>query len=44
MVLARLDEDERARVREEMLDRLRGFEAPGGIELPAVSLVVTSDG
>jgi SAM-dependent methyltransferase len=42
MVVDRLDEDERVRVREQLVARLAPFEAAGGIELPAVSLVVSA--
>lgn len=40
MVLGRLDEDERTRVRG--LKRVASFEGAGGIELPGVSLVVSA--
>lgn len=42
MVLDRLDEDERARVRQQLVARLAPFEAPGGIELPALALIVSA--
>jgi ubiquinone/menaquinone biosynthesis C-methylase UbiE len=42
MVLDRLDEDERARVREQLVARVAPFEAPGGIELPALALIVSA--
>lgn len=42
MVLARLDQDERERVREQIADRVSSFGGTGGTELPAVSLVVSA--
>jgi len=42
MVLDRLDEDERMRVREQISERLAPFEGAGGIELPALALVVSA--
>lgn len=42
MVLHRLDEDEQTRVREQIAARLGPFAAAGGIELPALALVVSA--
>jgi SAM-dependent methyltransferase len=42
MVLGRLEETERARVREEIADRASAFDGGDGIELPALSLVVSA--
>jgi SAM-dependent methyltransferase len=42
MVVDRLDDDERARVREQLVAQLAPFDAAGGVELPAVSLVVSA--
>jgi hypothetical protein len=42
VVLGRLDDDERRRVREEIALRLLSFGDAGGIELPAVSLVASA--
>ena len=42
MVLDRLDEDERARVRQTLVARVAPFDAPGGIELPALALIVSA--
>jgi ubiquinone/menaquinone biosynthesis C-methylase UbiE len=42
MVLGRLDEDERGRVREQVFERVTSFEDAGGITLPGVSLVASA--
>ena len=42
MVIGRLDDDERTRVREEIMERVSPFAVGGGIELPAVSLVASA--
>jgi hypothetical protein len=42
MVLGRLDEDERVRVREQLAGRVTSFESVGGIALPGVSLVASA--
>jgi hypothetical protein len=42
MVLRRLEETERARVREEIADRVSPFDGSDGIELPALSLVASA--
>jgi hypothetical protein len=42
IVLERLDEDERARVRQQLVARVAPFDAPGRIELPALALVVSA--
>lgn len=42
MVLGRLDEDERGRVREQIVERVTSFDTAGGIALPGVSLVVSA--
>jgi SAM-dependent methyltransferase len=42
MVLGRLDDDERRRVREQVAERVASFGGPGGIALPAVSLVASA--
>jgi SAM-dependent methyltransferase len=39
MVLGQLDEDERGRVREQIVDRVTSFASTGGLALPGVSLV-----
>jgi SAM-dependent methyltransferase len=42
IVLGRLEETERARVREEIADRASAFDGGNGIELPALSLVASA--
>jgi len=42
MVLSQLDEDERRRVREQIVERVKSFESAGGIALPGVSLVASA--
>jgi SAM-dependent methyltransferase len=42
MVLRRLEETERARVREEIADRVAPFHGGNGLELPALSLVASA--
>jgi ubiquinone/menaquinone biosynthesis C-methylase UbiE len=42
IVLGRLEDDERERVREEIAVRVQSFGSAGGIELPAVSLVASA--
>jgi hypothetical protein len=42
MVLHRLDDDEQARVREQIAARLGPFTTAGGIELQALALVVSA--
>jgi ubiquinone/menaquinone biosynthesis C-methylase UbiE len=42
MVLGRLDEEERERVREQVVERVAPFAGAGGIALPAVSLVASA--
>jgi hypothetical protein len=42
MVLGRLDEDERERVREQIVERVTSFNNAGGIALPGVSLVASA--
>jgi ubiquinone/menaquinone biosynthesis C-methylase UbiE len=42
MVLSRLDEEERERVREQVVERVAPFAGAGGIALPAVSLVASA--
>ena len=42
IVLERLDEDERARVRQQLVAQVAPFDGPGGIELPALALVVSA--
>ncbi len=42
MVLGQLDEDERGRVREQIVERVTSFAGEGGIALPAVSLVASA--
>jgi ubiquinone/menaquinone biosynthesis C-methylase UbiE len=42
MVLGRLDEDERGRVREQIVERVTSFTNAGGIALPGVSLVASA--
>jgi hypothetical protein len=42
VVLGRLEDDERERVRERIAVRVLSFGGAGGIELPAVSLVASA--
>jgi ubiquinone/menaquinone biosynthesis C-methylase UbiE len=42
MVIGRLDEEERGRVREQVAERVAPFAGSGGIALPAVSLVASA--
>jgi hypothetical protein len=42
VALGRLDEDERVRVHEQIVERVTSFESAGGIELPGVSLVASA--
>ncbi len=42
MVLGRLDEDERGRVREQVFERVTSFDSAGGIALPGLSLVASA--
>ena len=42
MVLGQLDEDERGRVREQIVKRATSFDSPVGIALPGVSLVASA--
>jgi ubiquinone/menaquinone biosynthesis C-methylase UbiE len=42
MVIGRLDEDERGRVREQIVERASAFERAGGIALPGLSLVASA--
>jgi ubiquinone/menaquinone biosynthesis C-methylase UbiE len=42
MVLGQLDEAERGRVREQIIERVTPFESAGGIALPGVSLVASA--
>ena len=42
IVLGQLDEDERGRVREQIVERVKSFDSAGGIALPGVSLVASA--
>jgi ubiquinone/menaquinone biosynthesis C-methylase UbiE len=42
LVVGRLEEDERKRVRDEVAERAQSFAGPDGIELPAVSVVASA--